>query len=114
MTMDKQLQRLGSGNRTRPRDNLDLDVIDALAQGYGVQYGRFKADHPFTKDANEARLDAIKKGKKPPAPPRKKRPSFKNYTLVCKTCGNKFISPNNSRSYCSATCKRMRKRKGEP
>lgn len=110
MTTDKQQERLGSGKKQVPRDNLDLDVIDALRLGYGVQYGRFKADHPFTKDANEERLAAMKKGKTKPSTPKKpKRPRFKNYTLVCKTCGKKFIAPNNSRSYCSPTCKRMRK-----
>lgn len=113
MTMDKQQERLGSGKKNAPRDNLDLDVMDALAQGYGCQYGRFKADHPLTKDANEARLAAKKKEpKKPPAHKPYAR-SVKNYTLVCKYCGNKFVAPNNSRSYCSETCKRMRKFKAK-
>lgn len=109
MTTDRQQERLGSGKKQAPRDNIDLDVMDALAMGYGVQYGRFKADHPFTKDANEERLAAMKKGnKKPPTPKRPKRPRFENYTLVCKTCGKKFISPNRHRRYCSPTCKTLR------
>lgn len=110
MTTDRQRERLGSGKKNAPRDNLDLDVIDALAMGYGVHYGEFKKDHPFTKDANEARLAGKQKTEsKKPAPPTTPGRRLKNYTLVCKYCGNKFESPNNSRSYCSPTCKRMRK-----
>lgn len=110
MTMDKQQERLGSGKKHAPRDNLDLDVIDALAMGYGVQYGRFKVDHPFTKDANEERLAAKKKTRakttyKTPAP------RFRNYTLVCKYCGNKFTATNCGRKYCSNTCKGRAKMK---
>lgn len=105
MTMDKQLERLGSGKRTPPQDNLDLDVIDALAQGYGCQYGRFKADHPFTKDANEARLAAKKKKPAEPKPPRPPRPRFRNYTKVCKCCGITFTATNKGRVYCSSTCR---------
>ena len=42
-------------------DNIDLDMIAADRLGYGVQYGRFKADHPFTKEANEPFLSGKKK-----------------------------------------------------
>lgn len=108
MTMDKQQERLGSGKRTPPRDNLDLDVMDALAMGYGCQYGRFKADHPLTKDANEERLAAMQKKRKQPAetkPPRKRREYFKKFTKVCKCCGNKFVATNSGRRYCSDLCK---------
>lgn len=31
-------------------DNLEMDTKRALDLGYGVQYGRFKADHPHTMD----------------------------------------------------------------
>ena len=30
-------------------DNLDLDVRRAQLLGYGIHYGRYKADHPNTK-----------------------------------------------------------------
>ena len=109
MITDKQQERLGSARRRAPQDNLDLDVMDALAQGYGCQYGRFKADHPFTKDANEERL--APKPKAPPAPTKKTapkkppRPRIRNYTLVCKCCGNQFISASKGRVYCSSTCR---------
>lgn len=110
MTMDKQQERLGSGKKHAPRDNLDLDVIDTLAMGYGVHYGEFKKDHPFTKDANEARLAAMQKTKRKPPAPKPRRPRIKTYTLVCKYCGNKFTSPNNSRSYCCNACRAKAKK----
>lgn len=35
-------------------DNLEKDVAAAMRLGYGVHYGRYKADHPNTKeDAGE-------------------------------------------------------------
>ena len=33
------------------KDNLELDSRMAMDLGYGVHYGRFKADHPHTMDA---------------------------------------------------------------
>ena len=105
MTMDKQQERLGSGKKHAPRDNIDLDVMDALAMGYGCQYGRYKADHPLTKDANEARLAAKKKKPAEPKPPRKQRIRFTNYTKVCKCCGITFTTTSKGRVYCSSTCR---------
>lgn len=106
MTMDKQQERLGSGRKHAPRDNIDLDVIDALAQGYGCQYGRFKADHPFTKDANEERLAARSREPKKPPTPKPARPRFRKYTKVCKYCGNQFIATTKGRVYCDGTCRK--------
>lgn len=111
MTMDKQQERLGSGKKHAPRDNIDLDVIDALAMGYGVHYGEFKKDHPFTKDANEARLAAKKKKPAEPKPPRPPRTRLKNYTKVCKGCGIQFVTTSKGRVYCSQTCKHNRGKK---
>ena len=74
MTMDKQQERLGStGKKEPPRDNIDLDVIDAMAMGYGCQYGRFKVDHPRTKDRNEERLARLSH------PERQERPAVKKH-----------------------------------
>ncbi len=111
MTMDKQQERLGSGKKRAPRDNIDLDVIDALAIGYGCQYGRFKADHPLTKDANEPRLAAKKKKPAEPKPPRPPRQRFRNYTKVCKCCGVTFTTTSKGRVYCDTTCRRKAERK---
>ena len=94
MQMDKRQERLGTaGKNTPPRDNLDLDVRDALAKGYGVHYGQFKADHPFTRDANEARL----------APPPKSKQ--KVYEFVCRGCGEKFTTTIALQRYCGENCK---------
>jgi hypothetical protein len=112
--MDKQQERLGSRKKHPPRDNLDLDVMDALAQGYGCQYGRFKADHPFTKDANEARLapkPKTKPAKEKPAKKKPPRPRLRKYTIVCKCCGNQFVSTSKGRVYCSPACKFNRGKK---
>lgn len=103
MTMDKQQERLGSGKKHAPRDNIDLDVIDALAMGYGCQYGRYKADHPCTKEVNEARLDAIKKGHA--TSPAYKPIRAEKYTVACEWCGAKFPAPDPRRKYCGSVCK---------
>jgi hypothetical protein len=79
----------------RPTDNLDLDVRDALRLGYGCHYGDFKADHPYTAAANEARLAKMKKKPKP-------RPVYEVY---CAGCGKKFTTANKRRRYCADTCK---------
>lgn len=83
-----------------PRDNLTLDAMDAEAAG--MSYGNFKAMHPKTKDANEARLDALNK-----RPHREKKPyTFRNvYALRCAVCDRVFESGNKARRYCSDECK---------
>lgn len=97
MTIDKRQERLGSaGKNTPPRDNLDLDVMDAQAMGYGVRYGQFKADHPFTKAANEARLAPQPKSKQ------------KVYEFVCRGCGEKFTTTCALQRYCGEFCKAKR------
>lgn len=104
MTMDKQQERLGSGKKRTPRDNLDLDVMDALAQGYGCHYGHFKADHPFTKDANEARLA----GKKTKSSPRPYTPRARFYVMTCRGCGQEFTTTVKNRRYCGDHCKKKK------
>ena len=98
MTMDKQQERLGIGQKPAPLDNIDLDVIDAQALGYGCHYGDFKADHPFTKDANEARL----------AKPKRKPQPHKVYEFYCRGCGAKFTTENKKRRYCTDACKKIK------
>lgn len=96
----KPLASMGTETRRkRPKDNLDLDVEDAERLGYGCHYGRFKADHPNTKDANEARLY-----------PKKKQPQEQLrvrtvYEKVCPVCGKKFTTTWVSKKYCDDLCK---------
>ncbi len=84
--------------RRRPKDNIDLDVEDAERLGYGCHYGRYKADHPNTKDANEARLY-----------PRKKQQEQLRvrtvYEKTCIVCGKKFTTTQQTRKYCDDRCK---------
>lgn len=83
-----------------PRDNLTLDAMDA--ERAGMTYGKYKAMHPNTKDANEARLDELNK-----RPRREKREyNPRNvYALRCCVCDRVFESPNKQRKYCSDECK---------
>ena len=105
MTMDKQRERLGSAKKTAPRDNLDLDVMDALAQGYGVHYGDFKKDHPFTKDANEERLKPPKRQTAGTKPTTRTRLVYVN---TCPTCLKEFTTTNKAQKYCC--CEHQKKR----
>lgn len=106
MTTDKQRERLGSGRKHAPRDNLDLDVIDALAMGYGCQYGRFKADHPLTKAANEDRLR--KKSKRQQLQPQPKTRTRLAYVKTCPTCLKEFTTTAKTRRYCCEECKKKK------
>lgn len=36
--------------------NLDYDIAMAQKLGYGVWYGRYKADHPYTKDEEQEEI----------------------------------------------------------
>ena len=71
-------------------DNLDLDVRRAQLLGYGIHYGRYKADHPNTKQYET----------EPPEP----QDSLK--TRVCPVCGNRFPIGKRQccRRYCSDEC----------
>lgn len=81
----------------RKLDNIDLDMINADRLGYGVQYGRYKADHPFTKEANEPILSG------------KKKICIKQvYEHTC-ICGMKFTTTNKNKLYCSERCKAYRR-----
>lgn len=80
----------------RKFDNIDLDMIEAEKLGYGVQYGRFKADHPFTKEKNEPYLSGKKKIK-----------IKKVYPMICCVCGMHFTTTNKSQIHCSKKCKSL-------
>jgi hypothetical protein len=78
----------------KPKDSLTLDVLDA--ERAGMSYGQYKALHPNTKDANEARLE----GK-----PKRPAPVRRVYELYCSGCGEKFTTTNAQRRYCGDSCK---------
>lgn len=77
-------------------DNIDMDMMDADRLGYGVHYGHYKMDHPFTKDKNEARL-ATEAGK----PTRVKSV----YKCVCPFCGKDFTTTDKRQVFCSVSCR---------
>lgn len=64
-----------------------------------MTYGKYKAQHPNTKDANAARL-----GEKPKRPPQPRQV----HVLYCRGCGEKFISTNARRRYCNDECKKKK------
>ena len=73
----------------RKLDNLDRDVIAAQALGYGVRYGAYKADHPYTKDQPEEPEDLPKD------------------VGACLYCGTLFSKKEkrHRRLYCSDECR---------
>lgn len=85
--------------KTQAHDNIELDVIDAQAQGYGCHYGRYKADHPHTAAANEARLETK---------PKQATTTRPIYERICCTCGRQFQTNHKQRIYCSDKCKELR------
>lgn len=86
-------------------DNINLDVIEADRLGYGPHYGHFKADHPFTKDANEERL-----GGKQHQQPAKQYVSIKRvYEKTCPICGKKFTTTTKLKKYCCVSCREKAK-----
>lgn len=90
--------------RRRPKDNIDMDVEDAERLGYGCHYGHYKADHPNTKDANEARLHSRKKQKTE----EEQLQVRKVYEKVCPVCGKKFTTQHRVRVYCDDLCKQRK------
>lgn len=79
-----------------PRDNLTLDAIDAELAG--MTYGKYKAQHPNTKEENEARLKEQPKRTQPRA----------HYVFYCRGCGEKFTTTNAKRIYCCDECKKTK------
>ena len=71
--------------KKREPDNIDRDCMRAMALGYGVHYGRFKADYPHTADRDEV---------VPQYPPR-----------ICPQCGTEFLPGRDNQKYCSEECK---------
>lgn len=88
------VERLASDTPQKtPKDNLTLDALDA--ERAGMSYGKYKALHPQTRDANEHRL-----AEKPKRPPRTRQ----IYENICLQCGRTFSTTNHSRLYCDDKC----------
>jgi hypothetical protein len=68
------------------------------AERAGMSYGKYKAMHPNTKDANEARL-----AEKRPYKPRD------TYVATCCNCGRVFEADNKNTRHCSDECRRQAK-----
>lgn len=68
-----------------PMDNLERDSLRALELGYGVHYGRYKADHPHTAPGEEE--------------PDYEAQGYKN----CPECGKLFL-PKRNQVRCSIEC----------
>ena len=70
-------------------DNLDKDVAMAMKLGYGVRYGRYKADYPNTREKEpEVILDESKFG-------------------TCRNCGRRFskVGRGYRKLYCDDVCR---------
>lgn len=76
-------------------DNLDRDIREAQRLGYGVHYGRYKADHPHTKPVP---IDVSAKGSKP-------------QVRICKECGCQFEKRKGIYDFCSDRCRGIHRRK---
>lgn len=74
-------------------DNLSRDVREAMRLGYGVHYGRYKADYPYTADHSV------------------ENPEQKAQIIRCKHCGREFEQMHKNRQYCSDECKELEKEK---
>lgn len=90
------MDRLALETPQKAMDNLTLDAIDA--QRAGMTYGKYKALHPDTMAANEARL----------APSQRKKRKPVVYEFTCLYCGEKFMAGNPNAKYCSCACKNKR------
>ncbi len=83
-----------SSKKRPPADHLDYDTRRAQELGYGVHYGRYKADHPNTRAEYERAAE--RKPKKPPT----------KTILTCKMCGLEFVKGTGPKQlYCSPECK---------
>lgn len=71
-------------------DNIERDVIAAERIGYGCHYGRYKADHPYTRVEEPERKDIPDDADK----------------RVCGHCGKEFCLFPEGRSHNSKYCSR--------
>lgn len=68
--------------------NLDHDIREAARLGYGVHYGRYKADHPHAaQDQDDGQPEK---------------------TAKCAECGSLFVPKKVNQLYCCTACKSRR------
>lgn len=79
--------------RRRKMDNLERDSAEALRPGYGVHYGRYKADHPHTREGTEPSESV----------------TLPNDTIPCRYCGKLFAAEESGYTknarFCSEDCR---------
>lgn len=80
----------------RVLDNIERDVVAAMKLGYGVHYGRYKADYPYTKEP--APVTVHKTATEPV------KPVEVEQDAVCPVCRKTFIRNHGCRKYCSEEC----------
>ena len=87
-------------SKQKTMDHLEYDTRRALELGYGVQYGRYKADHPETLAEYEAQTGA---------PKRRQIVSPEKKELACQQCGAKFYVGimKHNRKYCCDECRQQ-------
>lgn len=74
----------------RHEDNLTRDMREAKRLGYGVHYGKYKADHPHTKEPEPPKTDPGK------------------IITTCPCCGEQFVQTTpRPKKYCSEYCCRV-------
>ena len=71
--------------------NLDRDMAEANRLGYGVWYGRYKADHPAVPDEEPEQQGE---------PAAKENPN----DAVCVICGKQFRKRKMTQKYCGMAC----------
>lgn len=79
--------------------NLDRDLAEMKRLGY-TSYGKYKVDHPYTKEDPEKLVEPPKEIK-----PEKLEVGIGDY--VCKCCGKHFESARAGRKFCSTACCRL-------
>lgn len=86
--------------------NLDRDLAEMRQLGYGINYGKYKLDHPNTKSEALQKPSEDSTRKREP-----KQSGAEPHDLVCQCCGSAFTSDRSGRKYCStACCRRAAKR----
>lgn len=74
--------------KNRSLDNLELDSRRAMELGYGVHYGRYKADHPHTAEDDED-----------------EEVLWEGYENECFNCGTIFRTTRRDKVYCCEECR---------
>lgn len=100
--------------RPRRPQNLDNLTMDAMAaQAAGMSYGKYKAQHPETREENDANRaawvaeDKKRRGEKRAQATESKagKPPRQIYRKTCPVCGTVFETTVPGKKYCGGPCK---------